>query len=646
LRRLPLKAPADHRESETVLLFLPALIIAHTALVVLSDTTKYVVLNHGRAAGEMVVVAESRSARVRFRYIDRDHRTPQQETRYQFSAQDVLASAEVVRLNLDGSTGAQIERFAVRGDSVSWSSSDRSGGARASAPEDRNKFYSSTSETPFDQALLARFLLRQPGHTARLWPAGTARLELVTDTTLPTPAGPTRLRLARVSRENVAPYHVWLDERHELYASEAVWFVTIRRGVESVLPVLRGIELGRIGREAEAIARQVSRPVGGTLVIDNGDVFDSEHGAILPRTTVIVQGDRVVAVGPAGSLTLPSDATVIDASGKTVLPGLWDTHVHTGLHAQERNSVLRLAAGITTARDLGADLDIAVSDRDRAAAGLLAAPRLILAGFIEGPGVRAGPSEAIVSTADAARAWVARYDSLGYRQIKLYNLIPPELVGVIADEARRRGLRVSGHVPRGTNAFDVVRLGYHEINHAEFLMRMLLSPGARTIEGAQLTQMIELLRSNQITIEPTLNYYYPNFASRPADWDATYGRLTKLLYDGGVLLLAGSDGGVANYLEELRLLERAGIPAANVLQIATLNGARAMKDDANYGSIARGKVADIIVVNGRPAESIADLARIETVIRAGRLYRVSDLRAELNRQPRDAGAPAGMPRRP
>jgi imidazolonepropionase-like amidohydrolase len=69
----------------------------------------------------------------------------------------------------------------------------------------------------------------------------------------------------------------------------------------------------------------------------------------------------------------------------------------------------------------------------------------------------------------------------------------------------------------------------------------------------------------------------------------------------------------------------AGIPAPRVLQIATIDAARFMKEDADYGSIAPGKVADLVIVNGRPAERIGDLAMIETVVRGGRVYRVTDL---------------------
>lgn len=181
-------------------------------------------------------------------------------------------------------------------------------------------------------------------------------------------------------------------------------------------------------------------------MIRNGDVFESERGVILPRTTVVIEGDRIADVGPADSVEIPSGARVIEATGKTILPGLWDMHTHnpTGPRA-----VLSLAAGVTSIRDIGVFVDVATEWRARAEAGTVISPRALLAGFIDGPGEAVGPGEAIVSTQEEARRWVARYDSLGYRQIKLYNLVHPMLISAIADEAKKRGMRLSGHLPLG-----------------------------------------------------------------------------------------------------------------------------------------------------------------------------------------------------
>ena len=107
---------------------------------------------------------------------------------------------------------------------------------------------------------------------------------------------------------------------------------------------------------------------------------------------------------------------------------------------------------------------------------------------------------------------------------------------------------------------------------------------------------------------------------------ANYRRYLKRLYDAGVTLVAGTDNFEGlSYQGELEIYERAGIPAAAVLQIATIVPARVMKDTANYGSIAVGKVADLAIVAGKPHEHITDLRKTERVVRAGRVYRSRDL---------------------
>src|SRR5690606_8128573 len=105
----------------------------------------------------------------------------------------------------------------------------------------------------------------------------------------------------------------------------------------------------------------------------------------------------------------------------------------------------------------------------RAADGRILGPRAILGGIIEGPGDWAGPTDVLPRTEEEARATVAMYDSLGYKQIKLYNLVHPDLLPTIDEETNRRGMLLSGHVPRGLSTPAAVQLGFDEINHAAFL---------------------------------------------------------------------------------------------------------------------------------------------------------------------------------
>jgi imidazolonepropionase-like amidohydrolase len=642
-----------------------ALLLASAASPVATDTTRYTVLNHGRPAGEMLVVAAGDSVVVQYHHVDRN-RGPRYETRYVTSAGRVVGGRTWnLPLNDPPATlGLPADRFEVAHDSVFWHGSGKD--SARSAPLTPNTFYALSSSTAYDQALLARFLLGRPDHFARLLPRGTARLETVGDTVVRTRLGRQHLRLVMMRDTTGEASGVWLDDRNQLFSDEAAgWFITIRPGGETALPALRKVEMRYRDAEGAAMGRRLAPAPSSAVAITGGDLFDSERGVVLPHMSVLIRGDRIVAVAPADSLAIPAGATVIDATGKTLMPGMWDMHSHSFSTSQTTRSPQDLSHGITTIRDLASDIDIATSLRDRSAAGTLAAPRVVLAGFIEGPGRWAGPSEAIAATEEQALAWVARYDSLGYKQIKLYNLVQPDLVPAIAREAHRRGMRLSGHVPRGLSTSAAVQLGFDEINHIAFLISTfypdsLYLPRMRAysavasamaphfnLDSPEFGAMLELFKQRGTVIDPTVNLWLspraqggvpaPNVGiPAPASdslaqrSDETLLRIVKRLYDTGITIVPGTDG--SSYNSELENYERAGIPAPQVLRIATIVPAQVMKDDKDYGSIAVGKVADLFVVDGKPAEHVADLRKVERVVRAGRVYDPKALKAAAGQE--------------
>ncbi|MDX1394416.1 MAG: amidohydrolase family protein [Gemmatimonadota bacterium] len=607
-------------------------------------TTVYPVYNHGRLAGHMTVARDADQTVVRYEYRDRN-RGRWVEMRYRLSGDGWPIAVETLPVdNETGETGDRQAWFEADADSVRWSAGDET---RAEAL-DPGAIYQPPGGNPFHEALVARFLLERPDHRGRILPGGDVRLDIVGDAVVTTDRGPERVRLAVVGREgDNSPSAVWIDDEGELFATGAGWFITVRPGAEHTLPTLRSIEAGYRNAVAAHIAADLMPDLDGAVVVANGNVFDAEAGVILPSTTIVVEGDRIAAVGPAGSIDVPDDATVIDATDRTVIPGMWEMHGHHNHSSQVAGSLRKLAAGITTVRDLAADVDAAVSQRDRADAGTIVSPRLVLAGFIEGPGAWAGPTSAIAATVEEAREWIARYDSLGYVQIKLYNLIHPDIVPAIAEEADRRGMLLSGHIPRGLSVEAAVELGYDEIQHAAFLFSThfqdsLYVPEMRPysgvasivapdfdVDGPEMTRLIDFLAERGTMIDGTFNIWEgPQTLTgdlRPQS--AAYRRLLARLYEAGVPLVAGTDNGNGlPFHMELALYEDAGIPAPKVLQIATIDAARFMGQDADYGSIAVGKVADLAIIDGDPAERVLDLWFVEDVIRAGVPYRTEDLR--------------------
>ena len=634
-----------------------------------ADSTHYIVLNHGRPAGEMHVSTTADSVVVRFRYQDRQ-RGPRFETLYKLGPNRRVLALETRGVTPEGTLGPVTQRVDFWGDSLRSVVS----GDTTLMRDDPTSYFVLDNTSPFDDALLARFLLSRPQHTSRLYPAGSGRAAVVADTSVSVDGAQRHIRLVFIDGLSTSAEAVWIDDESRLFVSGAGWFVTVPRNAVSVLPALREIEKRIRVEQSAAVAKRLTPTASKVLVIRNGDVFDSERGVVRPRTTVVIEGDRITAVGPADSVKSPAGATVIDATGKTVIPGLWDMHTHLFLSGEEAG-LMQLAAGITTVRDMASDIDAALSQRERARLGTLLSPRIVLAGFIEGPGRWAGPSDVLVRTEDEARAWVARYDSLGYKQIKLYNLVHPDLVPTIAEEAHKRGMRLSGHIPRGLTIESAVKLGFDEFQHAAFLFSTffqdsLYVPRMRAysevattvaptfdVDAPRVTDLISFLRDRRTVVDGTLNVWQdrsrplpdgndavfgptiawmpplmqrsfrtgapasPEAAARSEATSANYRRMLKRLYDAGVTVVPGTDNVPGLSLHgELEVYERAGIPAPAVLQIATIVPARVMKDDKDYGSIARGKVADLAIVDGRPAERITDLRRTERVVRAGRVY--------------------------
>jgi len=620
------------------------------------DSVVYNVYNHTRPAGTMVVWRWGDSARVRYIFTDRN-RGLRAETRYHFAGSAVVG-VEFRTIAADGTTGDATARIEVFGDSVRHWSPEKTVTIKAEPGVDYTATFSGIV-TPFDEVRIAKRLLAAPNHSVKIPGDSTLHLNVERELTVATSHGSERVRLVSMSiNADNAPDFIWLDSHDELFTGDVGWFMTVKPGAEPALPTLRKIEAEVRASMAMALNKRLLKPTSGTLAIKNGDLFDSDRGVVRPHTTVLVRNDRIVAVGPVDSVAIPAGATVVDATGKTIMPGMWDMHGHMQAASQSSGSPMQLSFGITTVRDLGSDVDVAVANRDHAAAGTIAGPRELLSGFIDGPGAWAGPTADIVRTEAEARALVARFDSLGYKQIKLYNLVHPDLVPTFAAEAHKRGMRLSGHIPRGLSVPAAIELGFDEVNHAAFLFSTfyqdsLYIPKMRAyslvattvapnidVDGPAMTGLIADLVRHHTVIDGTFAVWVvgsntgiaqavgAGVPSNVEKSDANYKRLLRRLYDAGVTLVPGTDAfGSRTFDSELELYESVGIPAPVVLQIATIVPARVMKDDRDFGSVAVGKVADLFVVNGKPAEHVKDIRNVEQVVRAGRLYDAHDLRA-------------------
>ena len=546
-------------------------------------------------------------------------------------------------------------------------------------------YYLPIETLPTDVAVLARAMLLTKGKTIALLPDGNVSISVGESRTIT--AGDRTMKVVSysISGLGLTPETIWLDADGRMFASGGSWMMVIRRGFESAARELVTAQSNASHARDAAIAARLSRKPAAAVAIIHANLFDAPTRTMKPAQTVIVRGARIVAVGDDGVVQLPSDVEVIDAGNKALLPGLWDMHVHV----QDDDGLLHLAGGVTTVRDLANDTDELLDRRSRFDSGTLLGPRIIPAGFMDGPGPYAGPTKVLVSTRDAAQAAVDTYAGLGYEQIKVYSSLNPTLFPTIVRAAHAKGMRVSGHVPFGMTAEQMVRAGADELQHANFLFLNFLADsnidtrtparftavakyaGSIDQRSDRMTRFIALLKERDVVVDPTLNVFEQMFTARAGTIDpgamaistrlppvARRGllagglpftvaqepvyrnsfiameRLVKRLNDAGVRIVAGTDASAGFSLHrELELYSEAGLSNTDILYIATLGAARVMKHDAVWGSIEVGKLADLILVDGDPSQRMRDIRRAELVMKGGVIYVPDSLYAAVGVKP-------------
>ena len=522
------------------------------------------------------------------------------------------------------------------------------------APGDAS-FHVPLTDDPFTTTLLTRALLATPTHRLALSPAGEARLEVLAVQRVRGAAGERQVTAYAIDGLRLVPVVVWLDaERRLVAALDAGGFGPIDPDLEAAIPALRAAEDAALDARAERAAAGLGRRRGPSLVIRNARLFDPVTMSTTPGRSVRITGDAIVEVGADRTVAPAPGDEVIDARGRFLMPGLWDSHTHLFSRAR---SILHLAGGVTTVRDMGNERDLVGLVR-RAESGRDLGPHTLMAvrlGWDPEPGSVPVPQ---VRSADQAQQLVETYAARGYAQVKVLDDLDPQWVPVLADLAHARGMRLSGHVPSRMTVLQFLAGGADEIQHVASLLKDV--PRDRRGElGDEVRSLLAEMARRGTTLDATLAQFEPTDAgglgpvarallprlppmerrllergAAPAEQQAARRRLfpvllqiVKAAHDAGVAVLPGTDSSLTGFLlhRELALYVEAGIPAARVLRMATYDAARTMKRDGQSGSIAPGKVADMILIDGDPARDIADLARLEVVIKSGRPYQPAEL---------------------
>lgn len=420
------------------------------------------------------------------------------------------------------------------------------------------------------------------------------------------------------------------------------------------------------------------------IAVENVTVIDGTDHAARRGVTVVVEGRTIVAVTKKHA-TQPSGTKIVDGTGKYLIPGLWNNDLHGPAYGEAKAPLLSLVSyGVTTVRDMGASLDDIVRLRAATASDELVGPRLFVAGpLMEGPVPVKMALIVDLFSEQQAREEVRTLKQHGVDYVEVDTTLTPELYWAIADEARKQGLRLVGHIPAKIGAASIVRADQKNVEHLggrflnvlvacssdeDFFMHTLgsiyddvlkaVSEGKQpsgelqftaafdkrlldTFDEEKAQRLFHLYAKNGVAQTPTLSVlktlWEMNKSNHLTEEDMAYGKkifakdmeVVREMKRDGVPILAGTDGAYSQGGEalhgELELLVQAGLTPLEALQSATRDAARFMGVSKDVGTVERGKVADLVLLDANPLDDISNTRRIDAVFLRGQFFSKDEL---------------------
>ncbi|HEX2209508.1 MAG TPA: amidohydrolase family protein [Longimicrobium sp.] len=384
----------------------------------------------------------------------------------------------------------------------------------------------------------------------------------------------------------------------------------------------------------------------GDLAITHARVWTGVDDRVMEDATVEVRGGRIVRVHRgAPDPALP----VLDAGGKTLIPGLVDNHAHYWFPFQGERFLER---GVTSVRDPGAAVSSSMTYKDANRLGVVMGPTIYTAGpLIDASGGYHPMVDVAIDDPAGAPALVQALKEQGVDLLKLYFLLHPDVVRAVLAEADRQGLPVTGHIGVRTGLREAIEAGVEGFSHIRVWRDVLplemqpqgedetldreRNPMARMQadwslidpDGPELGALLRMMADRGVALDPTLTVQRLGDRDRSrfsledfATASETYRRMARFVrraHETGVMLLAGTDGGSLN--DEMEAYVEAGVPIVDVLRSATVNGARWLGREAEFGTIQPGRRADLVLIDGNPLQNIRDARNVSVVVKEGRV---------------------------
>lgn len=604
------------------------------------------------------------------------------EAKAVFSYRDRMATVPLAA-TVDFARDGSVRRYAVFGATSRFTTLDdvveagpetvwvtRQGGKRTEVPAQVAPFGIASGYAPMmvQDLLLRAWSQHGRPHTMHLLPEGQATFESRGQESYDVGGKHVTLEHVAVGGLVWGREDVWLDTDGKLAAvvtrdAEFDHSEAVREGFDGLLPQLAKATgsdgVTWLAEQAKGLQRAAA-----VLALSGGTLIDGAGGPPVPDAVVVVDGDRIVAAGPRAKVAVPAGATVIDVTGKFVLPGLWDMHAHV---EQVEQAAVYLAAGVTSVRDMGNILDFVTGMRDAIDAGKGLGPRIVVEGLVDGEGPGAIGTVRIASR-DQIAPTIDRLKKAGCLDVKIYSSVAPELVKPIVAYAHAHGMRAVGHVPRGMTSTEAIAAGYDSISHLHFLFDAAVPDKERRslsreqyyqrlasvdLTAPPMAKLLGALAAHHVVIDDTVALdeqilhtpeedarREPGIRTLPPELKATLGgappnlaasaglafdkdlALLGELHRRGIKLVAGTDIDVPAHSlhRELELYVKAGLSPMEALQAATLVPAQVMRLDGELGTVQAGKRADLVVVDGDPLADIANIRKTSLVVARGKAY--------------------------
>ncbi|HEY7292462.1 MAG TPA: amidohydrolase family protein [Vicinamibacterales bacterium] len=589
------------------------------------------------------------------------------------SGQDGMPSTLTIR----GATpqGDAGETFTIVNAQARWKSPIDAGSAAYGAPA----FYVSQGGPIDTTAAFLEALLARPDKTLNLLPGGKAQAARLADLAVGSDAARQTITLWSITGVGTSPAPMWADANNKFFAV-SFGIAWLPEAYASEQKKIEDAQSKAMAAQAPALAHTLARTPDGPVAFKNVRLFDADNGRFIADQTIVVDKGLITAVGNTAAVAVPTGAQTIDGRGKTLVPGLWDCHMHVG---DDYTGLQELSMGVTSLRDPGNDDIRTIDRRTRARAGELLAPHVYPSSLIDGKGPFTAQVANVATSEAEAIALVDKAKANGFTGIKFYGTFNPAWLKASIAEAHKQGLHVHGHIPASLRPMDAIDAGYDEVTHINWIIMQAMpdsvihdsngmlrfeGPGRYgkdvNLEGTPMKTIIGTMASKQIYNDPTMvafeslyvpengdlsPSYAPFVGTLPpttergfraggfavpkdltrADYRASWAKMVDLLgrmHKAGVPIVAGTDGAGIELVHELEIYVQAGFTPAEALTAATIVPARLVGQDAKTGSIKVGKVADLALIDGDPSTRIGDLRQTRVVMLDGRLLDADALR--------------------